>query len=63
MKQQLWHCQALKALGCQRVQGRVSIPFKEVARSKRIKDNYALQGVRHGHLTLSLSWLGISDAN
>jgi hypothetical protein len=44
------------------VQGRLSIPFKEVARSKRIKDNYALQGVRHGHLTFSLSWLGISDA-
>lgn len=42
--------------------GRLSIPFKEVVRSKRIKDNYALQGVRHGHLTLSLSWLGISDA-
>ena len=44
------------------MQGRLSIPFKEITRSKRIKDNFSLQGVRHGQLTLSLSWLGISDA-
>lgn len=42
--------------------GRLSIPFKEITRSKRIKDNFSLQGVRHGQLTISLSWLGISDA-
>ena len=44
------------------MQGRLSIPFKEITRSKRIKDNFSLQGVRHGQLTISLSWLGISDA-
>lgn len=42
--------------------GRLSIPFKEIARNKRMKDNFSLQGVRRGQLTLSLSWMGISDA-
>ena len=44
------------------VQGRLSIPFKEIERNKRIKDNFSLHGVRRGQLTVSCSWLGISDA-
>lgn len=44
------------------VQGRMSIPFKEIERHKRVKDNYSLHGVRRGQLTVSCSWMGISQS-
>ena len=44
------------------LQGRLSIPFREIERNKRMKDNFSLQGVRRGQLTMCLSWMGISDA-
>lgn len=53
-------CQALLIILL--VQGRLSIPFRDITRNKRIKDNYSLHGVRRGQLTVSYSWLGISDA-
>ncbi|KAL3139207.1 hypothetical protein ABBQ32_005978 [Trebouxia sp. C0010 RCD-2024] len=42
--------------------GRMSIPFREIERHKRIKDNYSLHGVRRGQLIVSCSWMGISQS-
>ncbi len=40
-----------------KMQGRVSIPLKDVIERQRIRDTWPLQDVEQGDVTMELSWL------
>jgi hypothetical protein len=40
------------------VQGRVSIPLRQVMERGRVRDTWPLQDVKQGSLTMELSWMG-----
>jgi hypothetical protein len=40
------------------VQGRVSIPLRQVMERGRVRDTWPLQDVGQGSLTMELSWMG-----
>lgn len=39
----------------------MSIPFKDIAKHKRVKDDFVLRDVRHGELSADFRWMGISQ--
>ena len=40
------------------MQGRVSIPLRQVMERGRVRDTWPLQDVGQGSLTMELSWMG-----